>query len=526
MAKKYVVGVDFGTTGTKSVIYDLQGNEYGQCYYNTTTTFPRPGWYSQDANDIIEKSFLSVKGAIDNAKIDAKDIAGVSFTHICTSFVPVDKDGNFLYNILLWCDMRGKEMFPYIRECWDKAGITEAEEYQITGFPLGTLPTLSKVLWFRKNFPDLWAKTDKIVGMHAMMSKAFTGGVYYDDKPGIAYSKLANATTFQFDPKLAAMYDLDLSLYPERKDTGSLIGTIPQSVAEKTGLVAGTPCFAGAGDQRCACTGAGVVKDGMMSLCLGTAGVVHAYSSKPVRHKGGKIQILGHCIPGKWQIEANSSSAASSIEWFKEQFCQLEVANAKLMGSSVFEALTQQAMRSPVGSKGLIYSAWMAGADCPRFNYDARATFTGLTFAHGKNDLLRAIMEGVCFEIYSMVLGIEDTIGQKVDLMRVTGGGAKSDFWNQIQASVYNKTIETIVCPEATSLGAAMCAAVGLGEFKDLREAAGVMVQVNKRFEPIPADVEIYKELFALYDDLFKSLTPSFFPGLNNFQKEHVKEDV
>lgn len=522
MAQKYVMGIDFGTTGTKSVIYDLEGNEYGQCYFNTTTTYPRPGWVSRDPEEVIEKTFLSVKGAISNSGIDPKDIVGVSFTHICTSFVPVDKDGNFLYHILLWQDLRGAEMFPYIRECWAKAGLTEEEEYRITGFPLGTLPTLSKVLWFRKHHPDLWEKTAKIIGMQAMLTKAFTGEVYYDDKPGIAYSKLANVTTFEFDPKLAAMYDLDISLYAERKDCGTFAGKITKEVAEKTGLAEGTPVYVGAGDQRCACLGAGVTRDGMMSVCLGTAGVVHAYSSKPVRHKGGKIQILGHCCPGKWQIEANSSSAASSLEWFKEQFCQIEVANAKMMGTSVFDALTHQAMRSPVGSKGLIYTAWMAGADCPRFNYDARATFTGLTFSHSKDDMIHSIMEGVCYEIYSMVLGIEDTIGQDVQLIRATGGGAKSDFWNQIQADVYNKTIETIVCPEATSLGAAMCAAVGLGEYKDLHEAAEVMVKVDKRFEPIPENVAIYKELFGLYNELFASLTPSFFPGLNKFQKEHV----
>jgi len=346
--------------------------------------------------------------------------------------------------------------------------------------------------------------------------------VYYDDKPGIAYSKLANATTFEFEPKLAAMYDLDLSLYAERKDCGTFAGRVTKEVAEKTGLAEGTPVFVGAGDQRCACLGAGVTRDGMMSLCLGTAGVVHAYSSRPVRHKGGKIQILGHCCPGKWQIEANSSSAASSLEWFKEQFCQLEGAYAKMMGTSVFDALTKQAMRSPVGSRGLIYTAWMAGADCPRFNYDARATFTGLTFSHTKDDMIRAILEGVCYEIYSMILGIEETIERKVQLIRATGGGAKSDFWNQIQADVYNKTIETIVCQEATSLGAAMCAAVGLGEYKDLYEAAEAMVKVDKRFEPIPENVAIYGELFELYNDLFDSLTPKFFPGLNRFQKEHA----
>ena len=522
MANQYVLGVDFGTTGTKSVVYDLQGNEIGQDYFNTTTTYPRPGWYSQDPSDIVEKSLLSAKGAIEKSGVKPEEIIAVSFTHICTSFVPVDKDGNFLYNILLWCDMRGAEMFPYIRDCWDKAGIDEVADYAMTGFPLGTLPTLSKVLWFRKNFPELWEKTDKIVGMHAMLCKAFTGENYYDDKAGIAYSKIADASKFEYNPKWAKMYDLDTDMYCERVDTGTLCGNIPKDVAEKTGLKAGTPVYAGAGDQRCACTGLGVTRDGMMSLCVGTAGVAHAYCSRPVRHKGGKIQILGHCCPGIWQIEANSSSAASSVEWFKEHFCQLEDANAKLMGTSVFNALTALASKSPVGSKGLIYTAWMAGADCPRFNYDARATFTGLTFAHGKGDMIRSVMEGVAMEIKSMIIGIEETIEQDVNQIRVTGGGAKSDFWNQIMADVFNKQMETIVCAEATSLGAAMCAAVGHGAYKDLKEAAAQMVQVDKRFEPIPANVEIYAELFDLYNRFFAATTPDFFPGLNKFQQTRV----
>lgn len=522
MANQYVLGVDFGTTGTKSVVYDLQGNEIGQDYFNTTTTYPRPGWYSQDPSDIVAKSFLSAKGAIAAAGVKAEEIIGVSFTHICTSFVPVDKDGNFLYNILLWCDMRGAEVFPYIRERWDKAGIDEVADYAMTGFPLGALPTLSKVLWFRKHFPELWEKTDKIVGMHAMLCKAFTGENYYDDKPGIAYSKIADATKFEYNPEWAKMYDLDTNMYCERVDTGTLCGHIPKDVAEKTGLKEGTPVYAGAGDQRCACTGLGVTRDGMMSLCVGTAGVAHAYCSRPVRHKGGKIQILGHCCPGIWQIEANSSSAASSVEWFKEHFCQLEDANAKLMGTSVFNALTALASKSPVGSKGLMYTAWMAGADCPRFNYDARATFTGLTFAHGKGDMIRSVMEGVALEIKSMIIGIEETIEQDVNLIRVTGGGAKSDFWNQIMADVFDKHMETIKCAEATSLGAAMCAAVGHGIYKDLKEAAAQMVQVDKRFEPIPANVEIYAELFDLYNRFFDATTPDFFPGLNKFQQTSV----
>jgi len=520
---KYVLGVDFGTTGIRSVIFDLLGNEIGQYYSGTTTQYPRPGWVALEAEHVVTKSFEATRGAIAAAGIDPAEIGGIGITHICATFVPVDKDGNYLYSILPWNDLRGAEMFPYIRECWARAGIDEAQDYETTGYPLGTVSTLSKVLWLRKNHPEIWEKTEKIVGMQAMLIHAYTGEAFYDDEAGIGYSKLANASTFQYDPKVAAMYDLDLDLYAERKPSGTLAGQVPSNVAERTGLKIGTPVYVGAGDQRCAALGVGVCEDGMMSLCLGTAGVVHAFSSRPVRHKGGKIQILGHCLPGTWQVEANSSSAASSLEWFKNEFCQVEVANARITETSVFEALNVEAARSPVGSKGLLYTAWMQGADCPRFDSSARGTFIGLTLAHHKRDMMRAVMEGVSFEIYSMMLGIEETIGQECSVVRATGGGTKSPLWNQIQADVYNKTIETVSGSEATALGAAMCAAVGMGEYKDLREAANTMVKVKDRIEPIPANTAIYAELFALYNQLYSSLQEDFFPSLAKFQSVHVK---
>jgi len=136
--------------------------------------------------------------------------------------------------------------------------------------------------------------------------------------------------------------------------------------------------------------------------------------------------------------------------------------------------------------------------------------------------MIRSVMEGVALEIKSMIIGIEETIEQDVNLIRVTGGGAKSDFWNQIMADVFNKSMETIKCAEATSLGAAMCAAVGHGVYKDLQEAAAEMVQVDKRFDPIPRNVEIYAELFDLYNRFYAATTPDFFPGLNKFQTERV----
>lgn len=523
MSNKYLVGVDLGTTGTKSVVFDLEGNVVGVGYLDTPTYYPRPGWVAQDAQAVVDLMFESTKKAIADSGVRPEDIAGVGFTHMCTTFVPVDKDGNFLHTILLWNDLRGGEMFEFVRDRWASVGITEQDDYEFTGYPLNGLSTLPKVLWFQKHYPDLYEKTYKFVGMQALMTKAYTGEVYLDDKPGMPYSKLANASKFEFDPERAKLYGVDLDKYCDRADPGDQAGVVSKEAAAKTGLLEGTPVFVGAGDQRCAAVGAGVAKDGMMSMCFGTAGVLHAYTSEWKFHPEGKITILGHAGTGHWQVEGNSSSGASSLGWYADNFAQLEKGFAAMNGESVFPYLTNAASKSPVGARGLIYTAWLAGQDCPNFDVNASATLTGMTFSHTKNDITRAVMEGVCFETMTMIEVADQTLGHKPEVIRAIGGGSKSPFWNQMQADVYNRRIETLESTESTALAAAMFAAIGAGFYKDVHEGIENMVRVKDGYDPNPDNVPVYGELFELYKELYADMSKRVFPKLKKFQDQHVK---
>lgn len=523
MSNKYLVGVDLGTTGTKSVVFDVQGRVVGTGYLDTPTYYPRPGWVAQDAQAVVDLMFESTKKAIAASGVDPADIAGIGFTHMCTTFVPVDKDGNFLHTILLWNDLRGGEMFDFVRERWASAGVTEQEDYAFTGYPLNGLCTLPKVLWFQKHYPDLYEKTYKFVGMQALMTKAYTGEAYLDDKPGMPYSKLADASTFTFDPKRAELYGVDLDKYCERADPGTQAGVVSKEAAEKSGLLEGTPVYVGAGDQRCAAVGAGVAKDGMMSMCFGTAGVLHAYTSTYKVHPQGKITILGHAGTGHWQVEGNSSSGASSLGWYANTFGQLEKGYADMMGMSVFPNLTEAAETSPVGARGLIYTAWLAGADCPNFDVNASATLTGLTFSHTKNDVTRAIMEGVCLETMTMIEVADETLGFKPEVIRAIGGGAKSPFWDQIQADVYNRRVETLESTESTALAAAMFAAIGAGIYSDVHEGIDNMVRVSAGYDPNQENVPIYAELLDTYKQIYADMSPRVFPRVKGFQDRQVQ---
>ena len=516
----YFVSIDIGTTGTKAIVFDKKGNIKGSGSFDTPTYFPRPGYAEQETQEIVELLYSATKYAINNAEIDPKDIEGISFSHMCCSFAPVDREGNYLSRSILWNDFRGEEMFPYMRERLEANGISELEDYNFTGYPFGPLATTPKFLWIKKNWPEIYERTYKFIGLEAVMISAFTDNIeeYWDDKPGLTYTKLSNNDTFELDPKRAEIYDIDINKYPGRKNPGEFVGSVTERVAKLTGLLAGTPVYCGAGDQRCAAVGAGVAKDGMISGVLGTAGVIHAYSSKPVRHPEGKISIMGHAGTGHWQVEGSSNSGASSLRWYRDVFCQNEVGFSKLSGKDIYSIISDLAAKSPVGSNGVIYAPWLEGCDCPRFDGNGRATFTGLSFSHNKNDIARSVLEGVCYEMKSMIDDADRTLGFKTKTLRTVGGGAKSRLWNQIQADVYNKRIETLKCPESTALGAAMFAAIGSGTYSDIHEAIDNMVQVDYCLEPIPENVKRYEELYKIYTELYEDLAVRVFPAIKKYQ--------
>jgi xylulokinase len=482
--------------------------------------YPRPGWVSQDAQEIVDKTLLAVKMVFEKTGVSNEEIVAIGITHVCTTCVPVDKNGKFLYSILSWQDMRGVEMFPYMRDLWKKNGYTEEAVYKKSGMVLGSLPTLSKVLWYRQNEPELWAKTDKIIGMQAMINHALTGSTYYDDRANITQTMLGNADTMDYDQDLLKVYGIDRSMYPNVLDATELIGPVSKEAAKITGLKEGTPIYMAAGDCRVAPLGVGVTNEEKLSMTLGTIGVFHAITSKPMRDKDGKLYLCGNAVKGNWQFEAFAQAGASCLEWFKENFCQIEDAYSKLTGESVYTYLNKLAVQSPIGARGLLFGPWLNAATCIREDFDAMGTFVGLTYAHNKGDMVRAIMEGVCFEMKFVLEALQECAGTKAKAIRSGGGGSKSDLWNQMQADIYNLPIELTATSEATSLGAAMCAAAGHGIYKDLHEAAKHMVKLDKRYDPIPENVAKYKELGAIYEQMYAA-TSKVFPALSKYQKAH-----
>ncbi len=518
---KYIIGIDAGTMGVRCCIFDLNGIQVSSAYFETPTVYPKPGWVEQDANDVINLAYKSVAAALKKKDVDPAEITSVCFTNQRTSWAPIDNDGNFIHNMILWQDQRGAEIFPWAREQLAKHNMTELDLYNRCGHPLGSVQMGSKAFWFRLNKPELYEKTWKMVTPHAMLAHAFGADDWYDEESDANWWLVTNGDTFEYDPELCGIFGMDIDKYPRNMKPGTPIGAITPAVSEKCGLKVGTPLFVGSGDQQCGAAGVGNSGTaGLGSVCLGTAGLCIGYSAVPVRDPNGKCHVLGHPAGG-YTMEGHASAAASSFRWLRNSIGQLEMTTADLSGIDVYDIMSATAGKAPVGSKGTIFLPWLAGAACPYYNDSARGAFIGMTLGVTKSEMLRAAMEGICFEMRGMLDALKAAGFKDFKKLRVTGGAARSSLWNQIQADIYGCAVETVEAPEATALGAAMIGAVGAGVFKDLAEASEKMIHVKDTFDPIEKNVEIYGEVYEAFKACYRGLAAEGFEQINSFQSKH-----
>lgn len=519
--KKYVIAIDAGTTGVRTLIVDLKGNIVALAYRENPLKFDGPGHCECSGQAISENMLYTTKKAMEESSIDPNQIGGISFTFMRSSFVMRKKDGTFTRDILMWQDLRSQERFAWMEDQLAKKGMNAADYYEKTAFPLcaSTLPN-NKIYWVKEYEPEIYKETEVIHTIHALCANTFGVDGFIDDKEDIGWFGLHNADTMEYDPELADIFEVDLKKYAGHKPAGTVIGHVTEEVAAKTGLVAGIPIVVGCGDHQCAAIGLGNNHAGLASLVMGTCGLLVGHSKESVRDPSGAAWQVGTPMDGQYELECHSNAAASSFRWLRDaMYPEVKfLTDAGDQKVDVYDIMTAIASKANVGSDGLIYLPWNAGAACPHWNAAARGGFLGFTFAHSRAEVTRAVMEGVVYDIRDMWETELKAGLPPFEVLRLSGGAARSRLWCQIVADVLNVTVETTENEEATALGAAMLAAVGGGLYKNLQEAADNMVQVKERFEPIPENVETYNKLYKIFDDAYGALKTKVFPEINSYQ--------
>jgi xylulokinase len=496
----HLAGIDIGTSGAKGMVFDLRGNVLGTGFREYPCTYPRPGWVEQDADLLVDSAMQAMAEAVKRSGVSPGSIASLSLSAQRCCGIFLDGAERQLRPMISWQDNRTPAEAKEIA-----ATIDEAEYYRRTGYPNSTTWLLAKLLWVRKNEPEVWKKTRRVVQVHDYFVRALGADDYFVDWNDAGYFGFFDPAEGRWDGELLDRFAMPREILPVPLPSGTPVAKISAAAARRVGLVEGTPVAVGAGDQSAGAVGAGVVRKGLVSISMGTAGAVAAFLEGPFRDPGGRTLVTAHPIKGRWLLEGYQAAAASVYRWFKEQLGALDAVEAERSGTSFYVLMNEKLATVPAGSRGLLVLPYFASAGTPRYNPSARGAILGLTFSHDRYTLARAFMEGITLDMKDMVTSMVRS-GVAVSEARLLGGPTRSPIWNQIQADVYGVPVTTLQVTDATVLGGAILGAVGAGVFPSVEAGADAMVRLDHRYEPIPRNVETYAALYDAYCRAYEGL--------------------
>jgi len=505
MVTKYLVGVDFGTTGSRTVIYDLQGNEIGNGYAENVITFPESGAYEYNGDRAIRALWDTTARAIKTSGIDPHNIASVCFSAIRGCFGLYDEDDNFVYPLTLWPDTRGTPKIAWMKDRLETVGFSHEELYNKSGFPFFAGFPSSRMLWFRDSHPKIWSRVKKIGSLQTVVQKAYGGYSNVDDAEDVGWFQQFDMRTCEPIAKMEQAWGLDPGLYADFVPAGTPVGKVSKEAASQTGLIEGTPLICGVGDQQCTIIGTNCLKSGIISIYSGTCGVIVARTHDLILDPSRRLNVCG-APGGEWELEGTTTGMGGNYRWLRDTLGQDELNEAGTRGISVYDVLNERAEASPPGSRGVMFLPYLSGADTPKLDRYARGAFLGMNQQHRKGDFVRAVIEGSTFELKT-VMDVFRNTGISIENFRFSGGGANSKLWSQVVADVFNVPVTTVATPEATALGAAIIGGVGAGLFSNVWEAAENMVKQTGTWDPIEENVRIYADQFELQQECYRVMS-------------------
>jgi xylulokinase len=504
MKEDVILAHDIGTTGNKASLYDFSGHLIATCYYPYETYYPKPGWVEQRPADWWEAFLVSTKEVISSAGITPSRIAAVSFSGQMMSGVPVDREGMPLQkSTCIWADHRSQKQAEAIVK---KLGWSEFYSTTGAGMEIAIYP-IAKILWLMENDPGIYKRTYKFLGVKDVLVKRLTGRFVTD------FSEASNTGMFDIHQKKwsnSILKEIGIDpakLSDEILPASTVVGTVTVAAARETGLNEGTPVVLGGGDVACAALGAGVIREGSVYNYIGSASWLAVASVKPVLDETMRPFTLCHVVPDMYVVQLAMFCAGVAYNWFKEQLCWLETAYAEHKKADPFEMMNEEAASSVAGANGLIFLPDMRPGGAPHNNLKTHGALLGLTLSHTRKDVLRAVLEGITFNIRLMSDAMEAQVGTPFKEMRLIGGGSKSELWRKIEASILNKPVVTLSAQqEANSLGAAITAGVAVGVFESFGQAVDRFIETQATTPPDEKMVETYRGLFPLFNKGYDSL--------------------
>ncbi|XID91635.1 gluconokinase [Paenibacillaceae bacterium WGS1546] len=487
-----IIGIDIGTTSTKSVVFGKDGSMRGSFAVEYPLLQERPGWAEQEPEEIVRAVVGSVRGALERSGVGGKAVAAVGVSSAMHALIAVDAEGRPLTRSITWADGRSERQARDIRKHPDGPGI-----FLRTGTPIHPMSPLPKLMWLQENRPDIWAKAARFVSIKEYVLFRLFGEWVVDSSMASATGLLA-LDKLDWDDKALRMAGIDAGRLSALKPGTYRLEGLNRELAEQMGLPADTPFYLGASDGALANLGVGAVGPGDLAITIGTSAAVRMMTDKPLTD--ARQRTFCYSVAGSaYVIGGATNNGAIVLQWMR---------NSLFAGEKTIEELLDAAAGVRAGAEGLLFLPFLSGERAPIYNAETRGTFFGAGLGHRREHFVRAGLEGVLLAVLSVVEALKDIGGEAAEI-RASGGFAKSPLWRQMLADMLGREVGIPRVTEASALGAAMMALQGLGELADLG-AAKEWAPLAERLEPDMAANAVYRELFGVYERLRDGLTDRF----------------
>ncbi|PWJ49644.1 FGGY-family carbohydrate kinase [Faecalicatena contorta] len=497
-----LISLDIGTSGMRAVVYGLDGQKKENTYFEYHSEFPQPGYVEQNPESWKEAAIYCLSNIA--PFFNGEDVPqAIAVTSQRSSLIPM-KDGQPMRNAIMWQDKRTVPQCEKLIEEYTLEGL-----YTKAGLRTNPYFVLPKILWLKENQYDIYVNAEKFIGVQDLVVH-YLIGQYKTDYSQACRTMLMNIETFTWDPDLLRIAGITEEKLPELVPPGSIAGGLLREIAEKTGLAEDIPVIISGGDQQNAAVALGVIKPGRAEANTGTGSFVISAIDKPVFDEDARVLCQASAIAGQWIMEAGIFNTGATYRWFKEQFCT-DIQDRK----NIYDIMNDEAAASPIGSNGVIMIPHFEGSAAPYWNPLAKGVFFNLSLNTKRGDMIRSIMEGIAVEINDDI-GLMEEITSPIEMVSVAGGMVHSDLFCKIQANVYDKKVARYANSEASSLGAAMIAAVTLGVYKNIEEAYANMLRdkpqiFNPNEEEVIQSEVIIRRKHKLYQALNDQDAYKFF---------------
>jgi xylulokinase len=504
----YILAHDLGTTGNKATLFDATtGRAVASTYQAYPTHYPHAGWAEHDPADWQRAILEGTRTLLDRANVTPGDIAVLSFSGMMMGALPLDAEGEPLRSAILWADVRATEEADLLAQA---AGYETV--YRRTGHRPSSSYTGPKLQWIKRHQPEIYARACVFLQPKDYAAYLFSGE-YATDYSDASGTNLFDLETRAWAPDLIAAAGLDADKLPPAYPSAQVIGHVTRAAAMLTGLHAGTPVVIGGGDGACATVGSGSVSPGQAYNYIGSSAWIAVTAEKPLLDAQMRTFTYVHMDPRYYFPTGTNQCAGGSFDWLERLLrCATPQEAEDASAQHIYDDLTRAAATVPPGARGLLFLPHLIGERSPYWDPIARGGFVGLTMAHGRAEMARAVLEGVALNLRS-VLEAFGGLETEITAMRLIGGAARSPIWRQIIADVYGlPLLLPQLLSEATSLGAAIAGGVGVGLYSDYG-IARQFVEVAETERPDAARHHQYDEIYALFLDAYRGIE-RLFPRL------------